>query len=46
VAWPAPSDFLLDTPGQELLSTLPTFGVEEYTVHSSDPGSGVADTSG
>lgn len=46
VAWTAPSDYLLNTPGREILSTLPSFGVENYTVQSSDPGSGVADTSG
>jgi hypothetical protein len=46
VAWTAPSDFLLDTPGREILRTLPRIGVEDYMVQSSDPESGVADTSG
>jgi hypothetical protein len=45
VAWTAPSDYLLETPGNELLRTLPKFDVADYTVQSSDPGFGVADTS-
>jgi len=45
VAWTAPSDYLLETPGRELLRTIPVFDVTDYAVSSSDLSSGAADTS-
>ena len=45
VAWAAPTDYLLETPGRDFLRNLPTFGVSEFALQSGNPEGGVADTS-
>lgn len=46
VAWTAPSDFLLDTPGRGLLRTIPTINSEGLTPANFGPDESVTDTSG
>jgi len=45
VAWTAPSDYLLDTPGMELLRSLPEIDINKVAQGPFDPSSGTADTS-
>lgn len=42
--WVAPTDFLLDTPGRDLLRSLPQIDITAYTSQS-NAGRGVVDTS-
>jgi hypothetical protein len=44
-AWIAPTDFLLDTPGRDLLRTLPEINVAAYVPQPITPERGTIDTS-
>jgi len=46
VAWSAPSDFLLETPGRDFLRTIPVISAEELAPTNTDPGKSAIDTSG
>jgi hypothetical protein len=43
--WVAPSDFLLETPGRDLLRSLPEIDIAEYVPQLITPDRGTADTS-
>ena len=45
VAWTAPSDYLLETPGRDLLRSLPEIETTVVAPIPADPSSGIADTS-
>lgn len=45
IVWTAPTDFLLETPGRQLLRTVPVIDVDVYAPVSREIGRGVVDSS-